>query len=57
MACTMEIMPAAESEAIAQCPQRRCYSPEPKTQVVAHLLLVHGINANIIHRWLREQAA
>ena len=53
------------SEAIAQRPKRRYYSPELKTQVVAQcqlsgasvagVALAHGINANIVHRWLREQ--
>ena len=46
-------------------PKRRFYSPEFKTQVmqeccqsgasVAGVALSHGINANIVHRWLREQ--
>ncbi len=55
------------SEAIAQRPKRRYYSPELKAQVVAQcqvngvsvagVALTHGINANIVHRWLREQAA
>lgn len=55
------------NEAIAQRPKRRYYSPELKTQVVAQcqvsgasvagVALTHGINANIVHRWLREQAA
>ncbi len=55
------------SEALAQRPKRRYYSPELKTQVVAQcqgsgasvarVALAHGINANIVHRWLREQTA
>lgn len=64
--CAMEIMHTMASEAIAQRPKRRYYSPELKTQVmaecqaagssVAGVALVHGINANIVHRWLRERA-
>ena len=55
------------SEAIAQRPKRRYYSPALKSQVVAEcqitgasvagVALAHGINANIVHRWLREQTA
>ena len=55
------------SEAPANRPTRRFYSPEFKTQVtqecrqsgasVAGVALSHGVNANIVHRWLREQAA
>jgi len=67
MVCTMEIMHTMSSEAIAPNPKRRFYSPELKTQVVAQcradgasiaaVALAHGINANIVHRWLREHAA
>ncbi|UUZ69700.1 transposase [Polaromonas sp. P2-4] len=63
----MEIMHTMASEAIAQRPKRRCYSPELKTQVVAEcqaagssvagVALANGINANIVHRWLREHAS
>ena len=63
----MEIMHTMASEAIAQRPKRRYYSPELKGQVVAQcrvrgasvagVALAHGINANIVHRWLREQIA
>ena len=63
----MKIMHTMASEAIAQRPKRRYYSPELKTQVVdqcqvsgasvAGVALAHGINANIVHRWLREQTA
>ena len=52
------------SEANANRPTRRFYSAELKTQVmqecrqggasVAGVALSHGINANIVHRWLRE---
>ena len=64
--CAMEIMHAMASEAIAERPKRRFYSPELKTQVVAQckadgasvagVALAHGINANIVHRRLREHA-
>jgi transposase len=50
----------------AAAPKRRLYSPELKNQVVAQarlpgasiagVALSHGINANIVHRWLRERA-
>ena len=63
----MEIMHTMASEAIAQRPKRRYYSPELKSQVVAQcqvsgasvagVALAHGINANIVHRWLREHTA
>ena len=63
----MEIMHTMASEAIAPNPKRRFYSPELKAQVVAQcradrasiaaVALAHGINANIVHRWLREHAA
>ena len=52
------------SKALANRPTRRFYSPEFKTQVrqecrqsgaaVAGVALSHSINANIVHRWLRE---
>ena len=60
----MKIMHTMASEAHANRPTRRFYSPEFKTQVmqecrqsgasVAGVALSHGINANIVHRWLRE---
>ena len=60
----MKIMRTMASEAPANRPKRRFYSPEFKTQVtqecrqsrasVAGVALSHGINANIVHRWLRE---
>ena len=63
----MKIMHTMASEAPANRPTRRFYSPEFKTQVtqecrqsgasVAGVDLSHGVNANIVHRWLREQAA
>ena len=63
----MKIMHTMSSEAQANRPTRRFYSPEFKTQVlqecrqsgasVAGVALAHGINANIVHRWLREPTA
>lgn len=63
----MEIMHTMASEAIAPNPKRRFYSPDLKAQVVAQcradgasiaaVALAHGINANIVHRWLREHPA
>ena len=60
----MKIMHTMASEANASRPQRRFYSPQLKGQVtqecrqsgasVAGVALSHGINANIVHRWLRE---
>ena len=62
----MKIMHTMASEANASRPQRRFYSPELKGQVrqecrqsgasVSGVALSHGINANIVHRWLREPA-
>lgn len=62
----MKIMHTMASEAVAPAPKRRSYSPELKSQVVAQtqmpgasvagVALAHGINANIVHRWLRERA-
>ena len=61
----MKIMHTMASQAQANHPTRRFYSLEFKTQVtqecrqsgasVAGVALSHGINANIVHRWLREQ--
>ena len=60
----MKIMHTMASEAIANRPKRRFYSAKLKAQVmwecrqsgasVAGVDLTHGINANIVHRWLRE---
>ena len=60
----MKIMHTMASEAHANRPTRRFYSPAFKTRVtqecrqsgasVAGVALSHGINANIVHRWLRE---
>jgi transposase len=62
----MKMMHTMASEALAPAPKRRLYSPELKNQVVAQarlpgasiagVALSHGINANIVHRWLRERA-
>jgi transposase len=62
----MKIMHTMASEAIAQRPKRRYYPPELKNQIVtecqvsgasvAGVALSHGINANILHRWMREQS-
>ncbi len=64
--CTIKIMHTMASEANAKLSRRRFYSPEPRAQVtqecrqsgasVAGVALSHGINANIVHRWLREPA-
>jgi transposase len=63
----MNIMHTMASDArTTQAPKRRYYSPELKLHVVracaqpgasiAGLALQHGINANIVHRWLREHS-
>ncbi|MHB8951295.1 MAG: IS66-like element accessory protein TnpA [Rhodoferax sp.] len=63
----MNIMHTIASDACTtQAPKRRFYSPELKLQVVgacaqpgasiAGVALQHGINANIVHRWLREHS-
>lgn len=62
----MNIMHTMASEARTRTPKRRFYSPELKLQVVgacaqpgasiAGVALQHGINANIVHRWLREHS-
>lgn len=62
----MKIMHTMASEANASRPRRRFYSPQLKVQVtqecrqsgasVAGVALSHGINANIVHRWLREHS-
>ena len=63
----MNIMYSIASETrTPQVPRRRFYSPELKLQVVeacaqpgasiAGVALQHGINANIVHRWLREHS-
>ena len=63
----MNIMHTMASDARAtQAPKRRFYSPELKLLVVvacaqpgasiAGVAMQHGINANIVHRWLRERS-
>lgn len=62
----MKMMHTMASEALAAVPKRHLYSPELKRQVVAETRLpgasvagvglAHGINANIVHRWIRELA-
>lgn len=62
----MKMMHTMASEANTAAPKRRLYSPELKNRVVAQarlpgasiagVALSHGINANIVHRWLRERA-
>ena len=63
----MNIMHTMASDArTSPAPKRRFYSPELKLQVVgacaqpgasiAGVALQHGINANIVHRWLREHS-
>jgi transposase len=63
----MNIMHTMASEArTTQVPKRRFYSPELKLQIVqacaqpgasiAGVALQHGINANILHRWIREHS-
>ena len=61
----MNIMHTMASEANAHRRKRRVYSTELKIQVaqecrqpgasIVGVALSHGINANIVHRWLREQ--
>jgi transposase len=60
----MNIVHTMASE--ARTPKRRYYSPELKLQVVAAcaradasiagVAMQHGVNANIVHRWLREHS-
>ena len=63
----MNIMHTMASETrTTQVPKRRFYSPELKLQVVqtcaqpgasiAGVALQHGINTNIVHRWIREHS-
>ncbi|PKO69489.1 MAG: hypothetical protein CVU22_04735 [Betaproteobacteria bacterium HGW-Betaproteobacteria-16] len=62
----MKIMHTIANDTIAQRHKRRYHSPELKGQIVAEcqvtgasvasVALAHGINANIVHRWMREQA-
>ena len=63
----MNLMHTTASETRTTPPRsRRSYSPELKLQVVgacakpgasiAAVAMQHGINANIVHRWLREHS-
>ncbi len=62
----MNTMHTMANDTIAQRPKRHYYSPELKGQImaecqvsgapVADVTLAHGINANIVHRWMRERA-
>jgi len=62
----MKIMHTMASEAHANRPKRRVCSTELKIQVaqecrqrgasIAGVALSHGINANIVHCWLREHS-
>src|SRR5437867_11083712 len=62
----MNIMHTMASEARTRTPKRRFYSTELKLQVVgacaqagasiAGVALQHGINTNIVHRWIREHS-
>ncbi len=61
----MKIVDTMSKALVAKSPLRRAYSAQFKAQVVqecgrrgasvAGVALSHGINANIVHRWLREQ--
>ena len=61
----MKIMHTSSNEVDSPRPTRRYYSPQLKTEViqecrqsgasVAGVALAHGINANIVHRWIHEQ--
>jgi transposase len=60
----MNIVHTMASE--ARTPKRRYYSPEQKLQVVgacahadasiAGVAMQYGVNANVVHRWLREDS-
>ena len=62
----MKIMHTMASDVRPKVPKRRFYSPELKLQIVgecgqagasiAAVALKHGVNANIVHRWLREHS-
>lgn len=62
----MKIMHTIANDTITQRSKRRYYPPELKGEIVAKcqvsgasvagVALAHGINANIVHRWMREQA-
>ena len=60
----MKIMHTSSNQVAPAVVKRRYYSPELKVQVVqecrqagasiARVALAHGINANIVHRWIHE---
>ena|SRR5665647_1040366 len=60
----MKIVHTSSNEVDSPRPTRRYYSPQLKAEViqecrqssasVAGVALAHGINANIVHRWLHE---
>ena len=60
----MKIVDTMSNQAQGNQPRRRFYSAELKAEVVqqcrqsgasvARVALHHGINANIVHRWMRE---
>lgn len=60
-----EIVHIMSNEVLVDRPLRRYYSDELKAEVVracgapgasiAAIALSHGINANIVHRWVRER--
>ena len=62
----MKIMHTMASQARPEGPKRRFYSPEFKRQTIgecrqagasiAAVALKRGMNANIVHRWLREHS-
>ena len=62
----MKIMHTMANDTIPQRPTRHYYSLELKGQIVAErqvsgvsvagVAIAHGVNANIAHRWMREQA-
>lgn len=62
----MKFMHTMANDTITQRPKRRYYPPELKGQIVAEcqasgasvagVALEHGVNANIVHRWMRELA-
>lgn len=62
----MKIVDTMAKAVVAKRPLRRQYSAQFKAEVVrecrrrgasvAGVALSHGINANIVHRWLREHA-
>ena len=61
----MKIMHTSSNEVDSPRPKRRYYSPQLKTEViqecrqsgasVAGVALAHGINANIVQRWLHKE--